>query len=158
MRGAVIANLLSFLILVTPGHAEEAPVFIGKWGGPGSADGKFNRLGGITVDREGYLYAADLYACRVQKFSPEGKVILKWGSSGSANGQFITPTDIAVDQIGDVYVADFDNRRIQKFSSNGVFLAKWTVRDSVGPMYPLFVTVGADGNVFATARVLYVQV
>jgi len=41
------------------------------WGGPGSLPGQFNGPHSITVDQDGNLYLAEVFAGRVQKFRPK---------------------------------------------------------------------------------------
>ena len=57
----------------------------------------------------------------IQKFDPNGKLILKFGSYGTANGQFKNPSDIAIDNEGNIYVTDYGNHRVQKFKPNPEF-------------------------------------
>jgi len=63
----------------------------------------------------GYVYVADSYNNRIQKFSSDGTYISKWGEQGSEKGEFEYPCGVAVDSLGYVYVADSNNNRIQKF-------------------------------------------
>ena len=74
---------------------------------------------GIAVDSSGYVYVADVWNDRIQKFDSNGNFITKWGSQGTGDGELDCPGDIAVDSSGYVYVADSENHRIQKFDSNG---------------------------------------
>ncbi|MNX69445.1 Serine/threonine-protein kinase PknD [compost metagenome] len=57
-----------------------------------SANGAFWRAGGLAIDKQGYLYVADLDNYRIQKFASNGTFIAKWGSAGLADGQF--PNDV----------------------------------------------------------------
>ena len=41
------------------------------WGGPGGLLGQFNGPHSITVDQDGNLYTAEVFAGRVQKFAPK---------------------------------------------------------------------------------------
>ncbi|MGQ0641909.1 MAG: hypothetical protein ACT4P6_14255 [Gemmatimonadaceae bacterium] len=41
------------------------------WGGPGSLPGQFNGPHSISVDQDGNLYLAEVFAGRVQKFRPK---------------------------------------------------------------------------------------
>jgi DNA-binding beta-propeller fold protein YncE len=91
------------------------------WGSWGPEDGHFNDPFGVAVDGDGYVYVADTYNHRVQKFNSTGGFITKWGGPGSINGTFQFADDIAVDGDGFVYVADRMNHRIQKFTSDGTF-------------------------------------
>ena len=87
-----------------------------KWGTYGSGDGQFLWPLGIAVDGAGYIFVADAYGNRVQKFNSIGTFVTKWGSEGSGDGQFKLPDGIAVDGTGNVYVADTNNHRIEKFT------------------------------------------
>ena len=71
---------------------------------------------GIAVDSSGYVYVADSWNGRIQKFDSDGNFITKWGSSGTGDGEFSLPHGIAVDSSGNAYVADTMNNRIQKFA------------------------------------------
>jgi DNA-binding beta-propeller fold protein YncE len=95
--------------------------FISQWGRRGSGDGQFHRLGGIAISRPGgggggpWLYVADGFNRRIQKFSELGTFIRKWDVEN--------PSSIAVDSRGYVYVVD--GVRVQKFSSTGRFIRRW---------------------------------
>jgi hypothetical protein len=97
---------------------------------------------GITVDREGNVWAVDgngkdVKGMQVTKLSPDGKVLLtlgKAGESGIGLDLFNKPTAVAIAPNGDTFVAeghrtglegqpqDFGNSRIVKFDKNGKFL------------------------------------
>jgi DNA-binding beta-propeller fold protein YncE len=85
----------------------------------------FRNPAGIAVDSSGYVYLADFWDDRIQKFDSDGNFITKWGSHGTGDGEFYAPKGIAVDSSGYVYVTDSGNHRIQKFDSNGNFITKW---------------------------------
>jgi streptogramin lyase len=85
----------------------------------------FNQPGGVTTDRDGFVYVADTYNHRIQKFTTDGQFVAKWGSEGSGEGELLFPTDVAVDNNGFVYVAEWNNHRIQKFTTGGQFVSKW---------------------------------
>src|SRR3989304_23955 len=79
---------------------------------------------GVAVDTRGSVYVVEVGNHRVQKFDPQGKVLLLWGGHGRNQGQFSFPEGIAI--LGDiVYVSDTLNHRIQKFTTSGAFLAQW---------------------------------
>jgi DNA-binding beta-propeller fold protein YncE len=74
---------------------------------------KFATPWGITVDRRGAVYVADMYNYRVRKIAPDGTVTTLAGSGekGSADGvsaqaKFDEPCGVAVDRSGNVYVLD----------------------------------------------------
>lgn len=125
--------------------------FVKKWGSFGSQEGEFIFFieegwdyphGGITADNKGYVYVADTYNDRIQKFTSDGVFVKEWGVYGIRNGEFNGPSDVAVDNRGFVYVADHFNHRIQKFDSQGTFEASWG-RDSED-YYPYGISVYDD--------------
>jgi len=129
--------------------------FITMWGSYGfgkldAPNGQFYYPGGIAVDREGYVYVADTWNDRVQKFTSTGSFVTKWGGSGSEAGQLDMPAAIAVDGAGYVYVADWKNNRVQKFTSTGTFVAKWGVIGSENGQFnePRGIAVDSEGYVY----------
>ncbi|MGA1841506.1 MAG: 6-bladed beta-propeller [bacterium] len=114
----------------------------------------FTNPEGITVDGMGYVYVADTDNHRIQKFSPDGRLVTKWGRNGSGEGAFNFPRGIAIDKNGFVYVADTDNHRIQKFTSEGEFIASWgSPGSSNGEFsYPYGITSDNRGYVYVCDR------
>jgi sugar lactone lactonase YvrE len=94
----------------------------------GSADGKgtaasFNHPDGITIDKNGNVYIADVGNNKIRKITPDGMVSTFTGSKihGSANGDiaaasFYRPYGITIDKNGSLYVADYQNNLIRKIS------------------------------------------
>ncbi|MBF0487899.1 MAG: hypothetical protein HQK98_07035 [Nitrospirae bacterium] len=134
--------------------SSETYSLVTKWGSSGSGDGQFNQPIGIAVDSNGYVYVADLFNYRIQKFTSNGTFVTKWGSYGSGNGQFIIPEGLAADSNGYVYVADPTNNRIQKFTSDGTFVTKWGSSGSGDGQfnYARDVTVDSNGYVYVNDR------
>ncbi|MHC4676046.1 MAG: PKD domain-containing protein, partial [Planctomycetota bacterium] len=97
----------------------------GRIGCSGNGDGEFNGLHGIEVDSSGYVYVADGWNHRIQKFTNDGTFVTKWGTYGSDIGQFYTPMGVAVDQTGHVFVTELYGNRIQKFASDGEYITQW---------------------------------
>jgi tripartite motif-containing protein 71 len=117
---------------------------------PGSGDGQFDSIRGVSTDAAGSVYTVEFDNQRVQKFSSSGNFITKWGTPGSGNGQFSAPTALATDSAGNVYVADDGNSRIQKFDSTGNFLTKWGSFGEGEGQFHIFEGLGTDsgGNVY----------
>src|SRR5579871_1006239 len=89
-------------------------------------DGMFAQAHGLTVDKQGNIWASDAAARngkgqQVFKFSADGKVLLKLGTAGVAGESETTfngPTDIAIAPNGDIFVSDGHvNNRVVKFSN-----------------------------------------
>lgn len=87
---------------------------------------------GLRIDRDGFLWVTDNADNIVQKFSPDGTVLLTLGQKGIAGDNrstdaFDGPADVFVMANGDVLVADgYRNSRIVRFGSDGTF------RDIIG--------------------------
>lgn len=90
-------------------------VFKFKFGGLGSAPGRFNAPFGLAIDGKGRVYVADVNNDRVQVFSAAGEFLTSFGVSGSGAGQMNDPQDVVISDAGVVYVVDADNHRIQRW-------------------------------------------
>lgn len=137
---------------------------LASWGGPGAANGQFNKPYGITLDPTGNLWVADAFNHRLQKFDPNGNFLGAIGSMGTGDGQFITPTWVSFDETGAYYVAetssdpsdrttpDIQNQRIQKFDANGNFVLKWGTLGENGGQFrlPFQVVVDPAGNAYVS--------
>jgi tripartite motif-containing protein 71 len=118
--------------------------FVGKWGEHGSEPGQFGggqptggRFAGpqfVAFDRAGNVYTTDAALDRVQKFTPDGKLLAFWGSESADAGGFgppplgkdgnpITggPISLCVDKADRVWVSATNNR-VQQFTNEGKFL------------------------------------
>lgn len=110
--------------------------FLKSWG-----SGLFSGPHGITVDTDNSYWLTDRDAHIVQKYSPEGKLLMTLGNRNIASdtgydksnkvvkteaGPFNLPTKVALDSIGNIYVADgYGNSRIHKFSPDGKLMISW---------------------------------
>jgi hypothetical protein len=92
-------------------------------------------LFGVAVDSAGYVYVADYYNNRIQKFSSTGTFLAKWGAYGNGDGQLKNPIGVAIDSAGYVYVSDYYNNRIQKF---------YPATDTVPPTTTILTSPGAN--------------
>jgi DNA-binding beta-propeller fold protein YncE len=88
----------SVLAMFTTGAKVEAEyTFVTMW--PELPQSWYFDTKGIAVDSSGYVYVADVWNDRIQKFDSNGTFITKWGSSGSGDGEFHSPVGIAVDSL-----------------------------------------------------------
>jgi len=83
----------------------------------------------IRIDRDGNVWIADVGHHVVQKYTPEGKLLMTLGVKGKAGrdeGHFYMPTDMAVTAAGDIFVSDgYGNARIVHFDRDGKFVNAW---------------------------------
>ncbi len=86
--------------------------------------GTFNQPWGIAIDQDGYVYVADTWNHRIQKFTMDGKFVKMWGyfGQGEAPTAFWGPRDIAIDKQNRLFISDTGNKRIVVFDSDGNFL------------------------------------
>jgi len=79
-----------------------------KFGRPGGAPGKFNNVGGIVADDQGYYYVADKLKSAVLVFDKDFNFQLEFGYRGVRPENLNGPRNLAVDSQGRLYVSQLD--------------------------------------------------
>jgi NHL repeat len=83
----------------------------------------------IKIDFAGHVWISDIDKHVVEKYTPEGKLLLTLGVKGTAGRDkkhFNMPTDMAVTAKGDVYVSDgYGNARVVHFDKDGKYVGEW---------------------------------
>ena len=83
----------------------------------------------MRIDPDGNVWIVDYENHLVQKFTPDGKLLMSLGQKnkpGLAADKFNRPADVAFGPDGEFYVADgYGNSRIAKFANDGKFLKDW---------------------------------
>lgn len=91
-------------------------------------DGLFDTAHSVTIDSQGFLWTTDSTGHVVQKFSPEGRVLMTLGKKGMAGDNtsrdlFNQPNHVAIAPNGDIYVSDgYQNARVVHFDKDGRFI------------------------------------
>jgi DNA-binding beta-propeller fold protein YncE len=88
---------------------------IRSFGKPGGAPGKFNNIGGIVADTEGYLYVADKLKSAILVFDKDFKFQFQFGYLGPRPENIIIPKDLALDSQGRLYVSQRGDRGVSVF-------------------------------------------
>ena len=102
-------------------------------------EGLFTRAHGLRIDREGNLWAGDVGAHIVRKFSRDGQVLMTIGSKGEAgewndaagSHKLNQPNDVAIADNGDFFIVQGHtpgprgDARVLKFDKTGRFLTSW---------------------------------
>ena len=103
---------------------------LAQWGSYGREAGRFLLIRDLTTDRQGNIYAADYgyveavgLVSRIQKFTPEGKLLSSFGKHGSEPGELDRPEGVSLDEAGNIYVADGGNHRVQVFTDKGEYVS-----------------------------------
>ena len=127
----------------------------------------------VRVDREDNVWAVDEGTNVIQKFSPEGKLLMVLGkrpdpleqlatlpggapySGANRPYSFHRPTDIGFDPQGNIFVSDgYGDSRVVKYDKNGRFIKAVGTRGS-GPVQfstPHAISVDAKGLVYVADR------
>lgn len=143
-------------------------------GGPtaGYANGngtaaKFNTPSGLSVDKAGNVYVADLLNNRIRKITATGDVTSFAGNGAAtsvdgitSNAGFNAPGDIAADNQGNKYVVDNGSSKIRKIDTAGMVstLAGTTAGylDGAGPQAkfnsPIGITTDSHGQVYVADK------
>ncbi|HSR70563.1 MAG TPA: NHL repeat-containing protein [Acidobacteriota bacterium] len=127
--------------------------FITTLGGPGEAEGQFDKPGKLEVDSKGNLYALDVGNARVQVFNSDMEFVRTFGEFGRQVGQFNLATDISLDPKEEtLYVLDAYNYRVQAFTKEGKFLRTWGKPGSGNDefVWPYGMEVGPDNYVYVS--------
>lgn len=97
------------------------------WGTTGDAPGNFNQPWGLAADDE-FVYVADTWNHRVQKFTHEGEFVDAFGESGTvaeiganSGGYFFGPRSLVLLPDNGLLVTDTGNHRLQLFDREGNF-------------------------------------
>jgi sugar lactone lactonase YvrE len=104
-------------------------------------NGQFAKAHGLHIDAEDNMFVADVGAHVVQKFSPQGELLMTLGTRYQASdtgirfgsapvqraaGPFNCPTHTTIGPDGDIYVTDgYANARVHRFSAEGSLKASW---------------------------------
>jgi len=98
--------------------------FLRSWG-----EGLFKIAHSIKTDAEGNLWIGDIGLHTIQKYSPDGKLLLTLGTPGKPgcdSTHFNMPTDAIVAPNGDIFVTDgYVNARVVHFDRTGKYLKDW---------------------------------
>jgi DNA-binding beta-propeller fold protein YncE len=99
--------------------------YLMQWGTRGSDNGQFKAPMGIALDGAGYVYVADFFNQRIQKFDSSGVYQKEFKSAASYfNG-------IAIDKVGNIYLTMPAHNVVEKFDSSGTSL--WSSSDFSDP-------------------------
>ena len=118
--------------------------FLMEWGSKGTAEGQFQVVHSIAVDRARRVYVADRANHRIQIFDQNGKFIVLWRAIRS-------PDSLMMSADGYVWVADGVTNKFLKYSLNGALQYSWgTYGVFPGGVWGVHqFSVDSEGNVYA---------
>jgi serine/threonine-protein kinase len=116
----------------------------------GAGPGQFDEPGGLSLDRQGNVYAIDSHNNRVQEFSPRGKYLAVFPRPGDTSYSLYNPSDLAVSPTVGLVISDLGNERLVELSSRGAFQRPIQKHVRGGHLRDFSsVTVDGHGNVYA---------
>jgi predicted membrane-bound mannosyltransferase/DNA-binding beta-propeller fold protein YncE len=143
-------NLIQAFGTVSPGcpYAKEPPANV--------PIGTFCEPWGVAVSPDGqWVYVADTWNHRIQKFSASGKPIKAWGTPNydpASSGSFGLwgPRGIVVDALGHVLVADTGNKRVIVYDADGNFISQFGGEGSDLGLFdePVGLALDSKGNLY----------
>jgi sugar lactone lactonase YvrE len=117
--------------------------------------GTFNQPWGIALSPDGeWLYVADTWNHRIEKFSADGSPVMTWGHDqyGQTDDPFGLwgPRGIAVNGQGNVFVADTGNKRIVVYTADGKFITQFGNAGMAAGQFdePVGLAFDAQGNLY----------
>jgi DNA-binding beta-propeller fold protein YncE len=132
-------------------------------------DKVFMRAHGLRIDRDDNLWATDVNAHVVMKFSPRGDPLLTLGTKGQAgewneaagSHKLNQPNDIAIGRNGDVFVVqghtpgfNGGDARVLRFDRNGRFIKSWGGKGTAPGQFQVAHGIDIDraGNLWVADR------
>ena len=94
------------------------------------------------------VYVADSGNNRVQKFTPEGKLLAVIDSKGEGGGRLNEPFGLCVDDNGILYVTEYGSNTVSMFTSKGRFLGYIGDSDGSSFKYPWFIVSDQTGRLY----------
>ncbi|HEY3347911.1 MAG TPA: 6-bladed beta-propeller [Nitrospirota bacterium] len=135
--------------------------FVRAVGGYGAREGKFEKLLGCDVDKEGNIYGVDAYTGWMQKFNGEGRLLLRkcMRVDGKAIAEDLglkVPVTLfgvvkpVVAPDGNIYILDNYNDCIEIYNQDGRYLKTFGGKGVGDGKFqgPTFAVFGPDGQLF----------
>lgn len=113
----------------------------------------------IKIDHDGNVWISDIENHVVEKYTPEGKLLLTIGTKGKAGrdkAHLNMPTDMAIDpRSGDVFISDgYGNARVVRFDKTGKYVLEWGELGHAPGQFsiPHAICMDAKGRIYVADR------
>lgn len=123
------------------------PIF--KFGKEGEGEGEFKFPYGITGDKDGNVYVADLYNGKISIFSKKGKFIKYFEEKDSDTPAITSPAGLRVFD-NKLYVTDIESKKVIVFNLDGKKLLEISSASSKEDLFnaPNAITIDDDENIY----------
>lgn len=122
-----------------------------KFGKKGSGDGEFLFPYGITGDKNGNVYVADLYNGKISIFTSKGKFIKYFTYDNNNPGSLTSPAGLRIYN-NNLFVTDIKTNRVLEYSLSGKKLLELTTAANKEDILnaPNAVTIDDEKNVYVS--------
>ncbi len=152
MKKSLITIAIIFSTICSAAERQLNAKFLFYIGEKGNQPGQLFKPLGVSADANGNIYVTDTGNNRLQKFSPQGRLISFIGGFGWEREQFQYPVDIFVYNSLDIYIADLENNRIERYDKDLNWLASYKPNENWDTKYqfefPISVCLSLHGDYF----------
>ncbi len=142
-------------VYVTDTNNKQVQVFdstgtsIFKFGKEGEGEGEFMFPYGITGDKDGNVYVADLYNGNISIFSKKGKFIKYFEEKDSATPAITSPAGLRIFD-NKLYVTDIESKKVIVFTLDGKKQLEIVSASSTEDTFnaPNAVTIDSENNIY----------
>jgi len=114
--------------------------------------GTFHEPWDVAVSQDGFVYVADTFNHRIQKFTKNGRFLKSWGvfAQGNEPDSFWGPRGIAISPDGNIFITDTGNKRVVVFDSDLNYITQFGGAGYEAGQFdePVGITIGPSGKVY----------
>jgi predicted membrane-bound mannosyltransferase/DNA-binding beta-propeller fold protein YncE len=114
--------------------------------------GTFHEPWDVAVSSDGFVFVADTFNHRIQKFTLNGRFLKSWGvfAQGDQPDSFWGPRGIAIDPKGRIFVTDTGNKRVVVFDKDLNYITQFGGTGYEAGQFdePVGITIDESGKVF----------
>ena len=126
---------------------EGVACLITRWGGTGTAPGKFQRPIAMAIAPDLRVFVADAVANTIEIFSPDGQHLARWTG-------FSSPGGIAFGSGNTIYISESGQNRVGRYQMDGTLIRHWGTNGSGNSQFrtPNGLAVAPNGDVYVADK------